>query len=77
MTEKRRFPLPVVVATGFAVPIAAAALIGYLLRDVPTQGDACTKTCAARHQTGQLVSVYTRPQTAGTGGRGPMECQCR
>jgi hypothetical protein len=77
MTEKRRFPLPVIVASGFAVPIALAALVGYLLRDVPTQEEACAKTCAAEHQTGHLVSVYTRTQTAGTGGRGPMECQCR
>jgi hypothetical protein len=77
MTEKRRFPLPVIVATGFAVPIALAAFIGYLLRDVPTQEETCTKTCAAKHQIGQLVPVYTWTQTAGTGGRGPRECQCK
>ncbi len=75
--EKYRLPIPVIVALGFLVPIALGFLWAYLVRDIPTQEEFCEKTCEIKHQSGQLVHVYTWMQTAGMGGKGPMECQCR
>ena len=48
----------------------------YLLRNEPTDQQACTQTCAFQDRRGKLENVYSRVQTAGNGGRNTTTCVC-
>jgi hypothetical protein len=76
-SKNRRILLPLVVAAGFAMPIALTAVVIALLWwfDVPTPEEACKKSCALKHMRGQLVSGYTQIQSSKQGGI--QHCECR
>lgn len=65
-----RLPIPAVVALGFAVVVGAGLLLGYFLRDVPSDQENCTKLCAKSHRLGQLVPRY--PGAV----KPPFRCEC-
>lgn len=72
-----RFSPTVIVVLAVLAPIAFVLLVCYCLRNVPSAEEACSTTCAQTQRSGVLVHKYSWPQTAGMGGKGPLECLCR
>jgi predicted permease len=77
MGQRKTFSIPVILALCLAAIIGGNLLGIYLLRDMPTDQQACAIACAKSNQTGYLAYVYDASQTAGMRGKGPAECQCR
>lgn len=59
------------------VTFAVILALNYLTASEPSDLQICVQTCAAHDRQGELVYKFSREQTAGMHGRGPVECQCR
>jgi hypothetical protein len=72
-----RLPNGLLVSLVFVAVVLIGLLVIYLLKDVPTSADACTRQCASIHRQGRLVPLYPpllSPRTRGGGG--PSRCEC-
>lgn len=74
--RKFRFSPAAIAASAILSFIALQLLVGLILRNVPSDAEACVSVCAKSQRSGVLVPKYSHQQTAGTGGKGPMECRC-
>jgi hypothetical protein len=72
-----RLPSGLLVFLVFVAVVLVSLLAIFLLKDVPTSADACTRQCASIHRQGRLVPLYPLPQSLRTrGGGGPSRCEC-
>ena len=71
-----RLPTSAIAAIGFVGFLGAAFLVVYLMRQVPSPEESCTRQCSESKRSGRMVPVYPPAQTAGMRGPGPMRCEC-
>jgi hypothetical protein len=63
-------------AAGFSLFMVGILLVAYLLRNLPSPYEACTKRCAAMHKSGQLI--YRGPWTSKSHVReADSVCECQ
>jgi len=70
-----RFPVWVIVAFGFALPVVLCVGVVVLIKvfNIQTPEQRCSNYCKTRHLNGQLVRLYTRIQTPK---ESPTTCEC-
>jgi hypothetical protein len=57
-----RLPPGVLVALVFGGVILLGLLLGYAIKDVPTEREACAKNCSAIHRSSRLAPIYPPAQ---------------